>query len=62
MGWASEPRSQIMKNGQHIISVLNKGGTKTQGGQLKYCLTELIPSDVITIELDGEGMVTGRAF
>ena len=48
-----------MKNGQHIMSVLNKGGTKSQGGQLQYCLTGLFPSDVITIELDGEGTVTG---
>ena len=41
------------------MSVLNKGGTKSQGGQLQYCPTGLISSDVITIELDGEGTVTG---
>ena len=59
-GWAGEPRAQIMKNGQHIMSVLNKGGNKSQGGQLQYCPTGLIPSDVITIQLDGEGKVTER--
>ena len=57
-GWAREPPAKIMKNGQSIFSVLNKGGTKSQGGQLQYCPTGLIPSDVITIELDGAGMVT----
>ena len=60
-GWAGEPRAKIMKNGQSIFSVLNKGGTKSQGGQLQYCPTGLIPSDVITIELDGEGMVSDHA-
>ena len=40
-----------------MASVLNKGGTKEQGGKLEYCLTYLAPQDVITIELDGEGLV-----
>ena len=56
-GWAREPPSKIMKNGNRVASVLNKGGTKAQGGQLEYCLTYLEPQDVITIELDGEGLV-----
>ena len=46
-----------MENGERLESVVNKGGTKAQGGQLEYCLTGLTPDDVITIELDGVGMV-----
>ena len=57
-GWASEPRCKIMKNGKFHISVENKGGKKYQGGQKEYCLTDLLPSDVITIELDSQGTVS----
>jgi len=57
-GWASEPRCKIMKNGEFHISVENKGGKKYQGGQKEYCLTDLLPSDVITIELDSQETVS----
>ena len=50
-----------MKNGSLLESVLNKGGKKYQGGQIEYCLTGLTPNDVITIELDGEGVSSNEA-
>ena len=44
------------------ISVENKGGKKYQGGQKEYCLTDLLPSDVITIELDSQGTVSDQSY
>ena len=51
-----------MKNGEFHISVENKGGIKYQGGQKEYCLTDLLPSDVITIELDSQGKVSEKNY
>ena len=51
-----------MKNGEFHISVENKGGKKYQGGQKEYCLTDLLPGNVITIELDSQGTVSDQSY